>query len=65
MCYLKTIDTFLKDNICILKMSKELKNGIEILVVQAVYKLRVKTVKILFWSIMKNRLAYLNFDAIF
>ena len=47
-------------------MLKELKNGIEILVAQAVFKLQIKTVKILFldqW--LKNRLAYLDFDAIF
>ena len=33
------------------KLSKELKNGIEILVDQGVFKLWIKTVKILFWSI--------------
>ena len=30
-------------------MLKELKNGIEILVGQAVFKLEIKTVKMLFW----------------
>ena len=41
VCYLKIINTFLKSNVCILKyiviLSKELKNGIEILVSQAVF----------------------------
>ena len=36
------------------KLSKQLKNGIEILVCQAFFKLRIKTVKILFWSITKE-----------
>ena len=44
------------------KLSKELTNGIEILVGQADLKLCIKTVKMLFWSIPQNRLAYLNFD---
>ena len=37
------------------KLSKELKNGIEILVGQAL-KLRIKTVKIMFWSITEEPL---------
>ena len=36
------------------KLSKELKNGIEILVGQAVFKLWIKTVKIMFWSITQE-----------
>ena len=47
--YLKIINIFLKNNICILKqMSKELKIGIKIFVGKAVFKLWIKTVKILF-----------------
>ena len=42
-------------------LSKELKTGIEILVGQAVFKLWIKTVKILFWSITPK----LYFNAIF
>ena len=34
-----------------LKLSKELKKGIEILIGQVVFKLWIKTVKIMFWSI--------------
>ena len=37
MLYLKIINTFWKNDICIFKLSKELKNGIEILVGQASY----------------------------
>ena len=48
------------------ELFKELKNGIEILVGQAVFKLQIKKVKMLFLDqLLKNRLAYLNFDAIF
>ena len=48
------------------KLFKELKNGIEVLVGQAVFKLQIKTVKMLFLDQkLKNRLAYLNFDAVF
>ena len=36
------------------KLSKKLKNDIEILVDQVVFKLWIKTVKILFWSIHCN-----------
>ena len=46
-------------------LSKKLKNGIGILSGQAVFKLWIKTVKILFWSIIKNRLSYLNNNSIF
>ena len=48
------------------ELLKELKNGIEILVGQEVFKLQIKKVKMLFLDqLLKNRLAYLNFDAIF
>ena len=47
------------------KLYKELKNGIEILVGPAVFKLWIKAVKIMFWSITQNRLTYLYFNAIF
>ena len=43
----------------------ELKNGIEILVGQAVFTFWIKTVKILFWSITQEPLTYLNVNAIF
>ena len=43
------------------KLSKELKNGIEILVGQAVFKLWVKTGKIMFWSITQEQLGLLEF----
>ena len=47
-------------------MFKKLKNGIDILVGQAVYKLEVKIVKMLdLDQKLKNRLACLTFDAIF
>ena len=46
-------------------MFKELKNGTEILVGQEVFKLQIKTVKMLVLDQkLKKRLAYLNFDAI-
>ena len=46
-------------------MSKELKKGIEILVLgQAILNLWIKTVKITFWSITHEPLAYLNFNAL-
>ena len=62
MLYLKIIDTFLKNNIyaSYSKWLKELKNGIEILVGQAVLKLWIKTVKMMVGSITQYRLAYLN-----
>ena len=48
------------------KLFKELKNGIEILVGQAISKLWIKTVKMLFLDqYLKNRLTYLNFYVIF
>ena len=54
--YVKIINTFLKNNASGSKLSKELKNGIEILVGQAVFKLWIKTVKIVFWSITQEPL---------
>ena len=47
------------------KLPKKLKNGIEILVGQAVFKLWIKTVKMLFGSITREPLGLLNFHAIF
>ena len=46
------------------KLSKELKNGIGILVGQAVFKLRIKTVKILLWSITQELLGLLKFSSL-
>ena len=46
------------------KLSKELKNGIEILVGQAAFKLWIKTVKMLFGSITQEPLGLPKFDAI-
>ena len=43
------------------KLFKELKNGIEILVGQAVFKLWIKTVKILFGSITQEPLGLPKF----
>ena len=46
--------------------NSKFKSGIEIFVGQAVFKLQIKTVKMLFLDHeLKNCLAYLNFDAIF
>ena len=45
--YVKIINTILKNNASGGKLSKELKNGIEILVGQAGSKLWIKTVKIM------------------
>ena len=46
MLYLKIINNFLKiDYASYKKLFKELKNGIEILVGQAVFKLLIKTVR--------------------
>ena len=43
----------------------ELKNGIKISVGQALFKLWIKTVKMMFWSITQELLiAYLNSNAI-
>ena len=39
----------------------ELKNGTEILVGQVYFKLRIKTVKILLWSITQEPLGLLKF----
>ena len=47
------------------KLSKELKNGIKISIGQAIFKLWLKTFKMMFGSKTQNRLAYLTFDAIF
>ena len=44
-----------------LKLSK-LKNGVEILVGQAVCKIWIKTVKIMFWSITQEPLGLLKFE---
>ena len=46
------------------KLSKELKNDIEILVVQAVLSYGSKYSKFCLDQYLKNRLSYLNFDAI-
>ena len=43
------------------KLSSELKNGIEILVGQADFKLWIKTVKMLFWSITQEPPGLLKF----
>ena len=49
-----------------MKLSDKLKNGIEILVGQVVFKLRIKTVKVLFWLItQRHSKPNLNFGAIF
>ena len=60
--YLKIINTILKNNICIsMQIVQGTKHGIEILVGQAVFKLWIKTVKILFWSITQELLGLLRF----
>ena len=47
-------------------MFKELKNGIEILVGQTIFKIQIKTVEMLLLDQkLNNRLVNLNFDAIF
>ena len=43
------------------KLSKELKNGIEILVGQAVFKLQIKTFKMLYGSVTQELLGLLKF----
>ena len=56
LCF-KIINTFLKityASYC--KLFKELKNGIEILVGHALFKLKAKTVKIMFGSIIQEPL---------
>ena len=46
---------------CYSKLSTELKNGIEILVGQAVFKLWIKTFKMLLGSITQESLGLLKF----
>ena len=68
MLYLKVINIFLKKKKIFAsysKLSKELKNGTGILVGQAVCKLWIKTVKMLFGSITQEPLGLLTFDDIF
>ena len=55
VCYLKIINLSLRNN-----ASKELKNGIEILVQQVIFKLWIETVKIIFWSITQEPLGLLK-----
>ena len=43
------------------KLSKELQNGIKIFVGLAVFKIGIKPVKILFWSITQKPLGPLKF----
>ena len=47
------------------KLFKELKNGIGISVDQVVFKLKIKKSKCCLDQLLKNCLAYLNFDAEF
>ena len=56
--YLKIINTFSKSNMHLIVNSrfKEFKNGFEILVELVVFKLRIKTVKMLFESITQEPL---------
>ena len=63
VCYLKIIITFFWKIIyaSYSKSSKELKNGIEILVGRVILKLWIKTVKILLWSITQKLLCLLKF----
>ena len=65
--YLKSVSTFFAKWCIHLKANcPNLKNGIGIFVGQAIFKLWIKAVKILFWSITwHNRLAYLEFNAVF
>ena len=66
MCYLKIISIFSQNNARTLKkIVQEIKNGIEILVGQVVFKLWFKTVKIMFWSITQEQIGLLKFNAIF
>ena len=60
VCYLIIIDSFLKNNVCISKLYKEFKNGIESLVGQAFWGIWIKTVKILFWSLTQELLGLLK-----
>ena len=62
--YFKIIDTFLgikKFYVSQSKLSKKPKNGIEILVGQAMFKLWIKTVKILLWPITGKMVDLLKF----
>ena len=61
--YLKIINTLLKNNVHAFysKLSKELKNGTDILVGQAVLKLWIKKVKMLFGSITQEPLGLPKF----
>ena len=59
--YLKIVNTLFFHNACIFKkIVKEFKNGIKILVGQAV-ELKIKTVKIIFSSITQKLLVLLKF----
>ena len=66
MLYLKVTNTFLKNNICFLK---HIVHGTQKwhwnLVDQVVFKLRIKTVEILFWSITQEQLGLLQFQCQF
>ena len=64
-CYLKIINTVLKNDMRLIVSCPKLKNGIEILVGQAVFKLWIKTFKMLFGSITQEPLGLPNFHAIF
>ena len=62
MFYLKIINTMLKnDYVSYSKLSKELKNDIDILVGQAIFQLWIKTVKMLFGSITQKLLGLPKF----
>ena len=63
VCYLKIINTFFKKilHASESELSKKLKNGIEILVDQAGFKLWIKTFKIVFWSITRELHSLLKF----
>ena len=66
--HLKIINTFLKNNMDLIvncDLSKELKNGIEILIGQAVSELWIKTVKMLFGSITQEPLGLPKFGCFF
>ena len=68
LCSISKFETpFWKINKCIIyysKLSKEFKRGIEILVGQVVFKLWIKTVKMLFASITQELVGLPKFDAI-
>ena len=66
VCNLKIINTFLRNDICFLKQIVQgTKNGIEIMIGQMIFKLWIKTVKILFWSITQEPLGLLEFQCYF